>query len=226
MFCRSEVAIALLGQNQSTEASSTHASATAGLEVTADIRDGDKGMVEAVLNKQLIRWIVDLNDGEGAPAPVLELYEKEEVSKTLAERDEILSRTGLVFSAEYFKRVYDLEDADIAGVSGPAAAAPAPVADTAAPAFAVPGAAFAEGEAAAELEQLAALLGPAGGEVLADWTAQIDRLVAGAKSTAELERLILGAFDGLPEGELVALMRLAQTAARLGGMGDVAAEVG
>lgn len=238
MFCRSEVAIALLGQNQSTEASSTHASAAAGLEVTADIRDGDKGLVEAVLNKQLIRWIVDLNDGPDAPAPEFELYEAEEVSKTLAERDEILARAGLVFTPHYFKRVYGLEDDDIAGVGGHKDAAGAPVvADLTgtggpdaqplgegAPA-AVPGAAFAEGgDGAAELEQLAALMGPASAEVLADWKARIDELVANAKTAGDLERLILGAFDGLPEDELVAVMRLALTAARLGGMGDVAAE--
>ena len=53
---------------------------------------------------------------------------------------------------------------------------------------------------------------------------RIDELVANAKTAGDLERLILGAFDGLPEDELVAVMRLALTAARLGGMGDVAAE--
>ena len=40
-YCRSEISIALLGQDQTTEKDSTHASATAGLEVTDDIRDGD-----------------------------------------------------------------------------------------------------------------------------------------------------------------------------------------
>lgn len=71
MFCRSEVAIALLGQNQSTEADSTHASAMAGLGVTYELRDGDKRLVEGVLNSQLIRWIVDLHEGEAAPPRAL-----------------------------------------------------------------------------------------------------------------------------------------------------------
>ncbi|PAX17063.1 hypothetical protein CLI92_05825 [Vandammella animalimorsus] len=114
-FCRSEVAIALLGQNQSTEADSTRASATAGLDVATDIRDGDKRLVEGVINSQLLRWIVDLHEGEGAPAPRFVMWQDEEVSKAQAERDEILSRAirmgGL--SPEYFKRVYELEDGDL-----------------------------------------------------------------------------------------------------------------
>ena len=135
MFCRSEVAIALLGQNQSTEADSTHASAMAGLGVTYELRDGDKGLVESVLNKQLIRWIVDMHDGETAPAPVFELYEEDQVSKAQAERDEILSRTGVRFSKDYFLRTYGLHEGDIADtVHQPAAAfAEAPPAQPAPP---------------------------------------------------------------------------------------------
>lgn len=112
MFCRSEVAIALLGQNQSTEADSTHASAMAGLNVTYELRDGDKRIVEAVLN-QLIRWVVDLHEGEDAPAPRFEMWEEEQISTAQAERDEILARAGVRFTGAYWKRVYDLQDGDL-----------------------------------------------------------------------------------------------------------------
>lgn len=214
-FCRSEVAIALLGQNQSTEADSTRASATAGLDVASELRDGDAGMVEAVLSKQLLRWVVDLHEGEGAPAPELVLYEEEEVSKAQAERDEILSRTGLRFTPAYFKRVYGLQDEDIDETPA------APAATPAAPALPV---AFAEGDAdGAGAAAMAALAG-AGQSVVRDWMARIDKIVAEAQSVGQLEQLITQAFDELPEDELVSVMHLAQMAARLQGMQDVQQE--
>jgi phage gp29-like protein len=143
MFCRSEINIALLGQNQTSEASSTLASATAGLEVAQDLRDGDARLVEAAIN-QLLRWVTDLNESEAAPAPRLELFEQEEISETQAKRDEAMSRSGVVFSAAYWERAYNLQPGDIAAagpgqVSNPGAqpvpgAAPAEPAQPATPA--------------------------------------------------------------------------------------------
>lgn len=129
MFCRSEVSIALLGSNQSTEANSTNASATAGLEVTKDLRDGDARLVEGAIN-QLLRWVVDLNESEQAPAPRFELFEQQEISEVHAKRDEALTRSGLVFSEQYWARTYNLQPGDIAAtgpgqVSNPSAAAAA-----------------------------------------------------------------------------------------------------
>lgn len=113
MYCRSEINIALLGQNQSTEASSNRASATAGLEVADTIRDGDSRLVCATIN-QLLRWMTDLHDGEQAPAPTFELFEEEDVNVTQAQRDETLKRAGVNFQPQYWKRVYKLQDGDIA----------------------------------------------------------------------------------------------------------------
>lgn len=140
MFCRSEINIALLGQNQSTEASSTHASATAGLEVTGDLRDGDARLVEASINK-LLRWVTDLNESEAAPAPRFELFEEEEVSEVQAKRDEALSRAGATFSPAYWQRAYGFEASDLLA-SAPPAKAPA----------GAPGAQFAEGDLIAALQ--------------------------------------------------------------------------
>lgn len=142
MFCRSEIAIALLGQNQSTESNSTRASATAGLEVARDIRDGDARLCEASVN-QLLRWIVDSNEGESAPAPKFELYEQEEVDEVQAKRDKLLFDAGLRFTPAYWTRVYRLKEGDIAvaqtlaanpalAASGAPAAAPAGIATIAA----------------------------------------------------------------------------------------------
>lgn len=111
-FCRSEVAIALLGQNQTTEASSNRASAQAGLEVTRDIRDGDKAIVQEALNT-LIRWMCELNFN-GAERPVFGMWEQQEVDKALAERDERLVRAGAMLTPAYFKRAYNLQDGDLA----------------------------------------------------------------------------------------------------------------
>ncbi len=110
-FCRSEVSIALLGQNQTTEANSNRASAQAGLEVTRDIRDGDKSIVEDAFNA-LIRWVCELNFSDGA-RPVFSLWEQEEVDKVLAERDEKLVKAGAKLTPAYFKRAYNLQDGDL-----------------------------------------------------------------------------------------------------------------
>lgn len=139
MFCRSEISIALLGQNQTTESNSNRASATAGLQVTEDLRDADARLVEATVN-QLLRWVVELNEGENAAAPTFELYEQEEVDKLQAERDEILVKAGAKLTREYFKRTYDLEEGDLAEE----VAAPDPVA--------VPGLAQNEAQPAVEVQ--------------------------------------------------------------------------
>lgn len=108
---RSEIAIALLGQNQTTEANSNRASAQAGLEVTSDIRDGDADIATGAIN-QLIRWAVALNFGAG-DYPVYRLWEQESVDEIQATRDEKLSRAGVKFTPQYWKREYQLQDGDI-----------------------------------------------------------------------------------------------------------------
>lgn len=110
-FCVAQINYALLGQNQASEASSNKASAQAGLEVTQDIRDADSRLVESTFNT-LIKWIYDLNFNDSA-RPVFSMWEQESVDKTLAERDETLSRAGLKFTPAYFKRTYNLQDGDI-----------------------------------------------------------------------------------------------------------------
>lgn len=110
-FCHAEVAVALLGQNQTTEATANKASAQAGLQVTKDIRDSDAAMVASAVN-ELIRWTCDLNFGD-VSRPVFDMWEQEEVDKVLAERDEKLSKAGATFAPQYFKRAYNLQDGDL-----------------------------------------------------------------------------------------------------------------
>lgn len=115
-YCKSEIAIALLGQNQTTEAEANRASATAGLEVTRDIRDDDARMVEGVFN-QLLAWVCELNFHVDM-LPIFELYEQESIDKLQAERDELLAGLGVQFTEQYIMRTYGFEEGDIV-VSAP-----------------------------------------------------------------------------------------------------------
>ncbi|OZI14611.1 hypothetical protein CE195_07570 [Sodalis-like symbiont of Philaenus spumarius] len=81
-MARSEITIALLGQNQTTEAETNHASAQAGLEVAADIRDGDAVMVMSAVN-QVIRWLVELNFGD-VSVPAWRLWEQETIDDSVS----------------------------------------------------------------------------------------------------------------------------------------------
>lgn len=110
-FCRSEVSIALLGQNQTTEENSNRASAEVGFRVTEDIRDGDTDIISETFN-QLIRWIVELNFN-GDDAPKFSMWEQSQVDTVQAERDSKLTAAGARFTPQYFKRAYDLEDGDL-----------------------------------------------------------------------------------------------------------------
>ncbi|MFT0531612.1 DUF935 domain-containing protein [Castellaniella hirudinis] len=114
-----EVSIALLGQDQTTEADANRASAQAGIEVAEDIRDADAGLVSATLT-QLIRWYVEVNFG--GPAPVYELWDQAAIDQRQAERDKGLGglANGPRFTRLYWERAYgyqegDLSDAPVGG---------------------------------------------------------------------------------------------------------------
>ena len=114
MFCRAEISTALLGSNLATETNSTNASATAGLAVAQDLRDG---LAEMVAN--------ELNSLPGEP-PAYRFWEQEEVDKVQAERDQILNGAVVRFSKSYWMRSYDLREDDI-DESAPPEPTPEPV---------------------------------------------------------------------------------------------------
>ena len=248
MFCRSEVAIALLGQNQSTEASANKASATAGLEVAKDIRDGDARLCEAAVN-ELLRWVVQANEGDGAAAPKFELFEQMEVDEVQAKRDKLLFDAGLRFTPAYWQRVYDLEDGDIAppdvvptdavvpGKAGAGAAAGVSAQgvasqtdraafDAGAQQATVDAAAFADASAdtparPSPTAALDAALATAGDGVLQQWMTQVAALVQAADSPAALTDALLQSYGDLPTEELTQVMALAFAVAELKGMDAV-----
>lgn len=108
----SEISKAVLGQTLTTEIGSTgsYAAANTHMAVRQDIIDADKKLVESVIN-QLIRWIYEINFSS-AEVPIFEMYAPEDVDLTLAQRDKILSDTGVKFTKEYFIKTYGLEDED------------------------------------------------------------------------------------------------------------------
>lgn len=110
-FCKAEINIALLGQNQTTEQESNRASATAGLEVLDSIRADDQAMIEATFN-QLLQWIVKYNFTV-EQLPQFEFYEQESIDTAQVERDSKLHAMGVRFSKAYFEREYGFEEGDI-----------------------------------------------------------------------------------------------------------------
>lgn len=118
MFCRSEISIALLGNNQSVEMQSNQASATAARDIEKDLRDDDAEMVADGIN-QMTRLFCEVNF-PGAEPPVYRFWEQEEVDDVLATRDEKLKKAGATFTNAYFQRVYNLEEGDLAEAPDPA----------------------------------------------------------------------------------------------------------
>lgn len=111
--CDSSIAKNILGQTLTTENSSTgsYALGQVHFQVRQDIINSDKRLVETEFNK-LLKWVHELNFGDD-DAPEFELFEEQEVSKTLAERDQILSSTGVKFTKNYFMKTYGFSEEDI-----------------------------------------------------------------------------------------------------------------
>ena len=118
MHCGREINIALLGQNQTTEATANKASAGAGLEVTEDLRDGDAEIVAAAVN-QLIRWIGELNFASSA-LPTWSLWDQDAKDQVQSSRDKSNYEAGARFSNAYFQRTYGYEEGDLVAPAAPA----------------------------------------------------------------------------------------------------------
>jgi phage gp29-like protein len=83
------------------------------MSVREDLVNADSLLICEGFN-ELIKWIHELNPSLGTELPSFVLYEKENVDKTLAERDDIVARNGKVkFKKEYYKRAYGYSDNDI-----------------------------------------------------------------------------------------------------------------
>ena len=202
---RSEVSIALLGQNQTTEAEANRASATAGQDVTDDIRDADAGIASATIN-ELIAWTCDLNwHGE---VPSYGMWTEDEVNQVMAVRDENLKKAGANFTPQYFMRAYSLQEGDLAPATAPA----------------VPGAAvaFAEPQAVQDYADIAApLLASLGQATVDGWVGRIRVVVDHATDLVGLQEALVAEFAELDDTQLVQAMGLAFGCAQLAGRAEV-----
>ncbi|MEO8120916.1 MAG: DUF935 family protein [Rhodoferax sp.] len=218
LHSRGEIAIALLGQNQTTEASANKASSVSGLEVTRDLRDGDAKLVAAAMN-QLIRWTCELNWG-GADAPVWSMWDQESQDKLQAARDKSNHEAGARYSNAYFERAYGYQAGDLLPEgSGPPATTPQ-----------VGTVAFAEVRTAANTPAAGwpAPIDPMQTEIDAlmqygqpAWSgmaAQLQAMVDNASSLAQLQQDMTQAYGGLDSEQLVKLMAAAMALAELKGM--------
>ncbi|MEW5970234.1 MAG: DUF935 family protein [Pseudomonadota bacterium] len=110
--CNAEISKTILGQTLTTEivGHGSYAASKTHQEVRQDIVNEDKQMVEKVMN-QLIQWIWTINISS-SDIPTFELWQEEDVDKNLAERDQILAATGVIFTKKYFQKAYGFEDED------------------------------------------------------------------------------------------------------------------
>lgn len=168
-FCRSEISIALLGQDQTTEADANRASATAGLEVTGDIRDADAVMVQKAV-QELVGWIVALNMGPDADVPEFILYEQAdaaaeaEADTRKAARDKAIAELRPYYTDDYLEKTYSLPPGALREENEPEPEEPEPDPgkEDEGPAFAEPASALAEAlRIQAPVDALSADLSPA-----------------------------------------------------------------
>lgn len=205
MYCRSEINIALLGQNQTTEAEANKASATAGAEVSAEISDGDCEMT-AEQYQLLIDWIVDYN--WGGPSPQFEYFEDSNGGIEQAERDSRLATTGVRFSNQYYEREYGFQEGDLLPPIEP----PPPVA-------------FAEATFTPvrqnPIEQATRQLEEAAEPLLNDMVNRIRTVVRNETSFQNMQDAILAEFSELPSEELTQVMSIAFAFSELQGRSEV-----
>jgi len=215
-WCRSEVSIALLGQDQTTEADTTNASAQAGLLVAQDIRDADRRLVESIIN-EAIGWVVARNFD--ADAPRFSMWEPQDLDKARAERDAILAAmpNGPVFTDEYLMREFGYQEGDLGERAPPAAGFN-------------PGAMFAETDTApapdqAALDDVLDALAPEALQTQMETLLQpAINAVRAAKSESDVLGLLAEAYPEMPEDDLIDTMHRLFFAADVWGRLSVDAE--
>ena len=110
-FANSEISKAILGQTLTTEAGDKGARALGEVHenVADDLAESDEMLCEGCFN-QLIKWIVDINFGEGFPVPEFKYEHEEDIKKDRVERDKGLKELGVKFNDKYFIKNYNLNE--------------------------------------------------------------------------------------------------------------------
>lgn len=112
-FMNTEISKAIITQTLTTEVQDkgTYAASSTHQQQLQAVVKADKRIVQSFVNK-LIKYITLLNFGD-VQTPIFKFTEEERIDKTLAERDEILSRTGIKFTKKYFVKTYKFDEDDI-----------------------------------------------------------------------------------------------------------------
>ncbi len=122
--CKTEISIAVLGQNLTTEVKGgSYAAAETHMRVRDEIMEADQRIIEDGVNT-LIRWIWEINF-QGDP-PVFSFCEAAEDLKALAARDQMLYAAGARFTPAYWQRMYGMEPDDLDQAAISAQASPSP----------------------------------------------------------------------------------------------------
>lgn len=109
-----EISKAILGQTLTTEVGSvgSYSASQTHMGVRKDIIDSDKKLVEKTIN-QLIKWVYEINFSTQDAIPQFEMYEIEDIDLNLAQRDKILTESGVKFTKSYFVKNYGLQEDDL-----------------------------------------------------------------------------------------------------------------
>lgn len=112
-FCNSEISKALVSQTLTTEVQEkgSYAAAKTHHSVLRHLTMGDKRLVEKTLT-ELIDLVMSVNFSNTSKKyyPGIELYAEDDTNKSLADRDRILRRQGVLFTREYYMRKYNLQE--------------------------------------------------------------------------------------------------------------------
>lgn len=207
--CKSEIAIALLGQNQTTEATANKASAAAGLKVTDDLRDGDAEIIADSIN-ELIEWFCEINFGD-VPVPEFSFWDQEARDKLKAERDKSNHDAGAQFTNAYWMRAYGYLEGDLKPDTAQSQPTPATPSAPAGPSFSESTVVDPTQEQTDKLVS----------ETAPTWDGmaeQLKALVDKAKTPADLQKSIALAYGDLDSDQLVKLMAAAMALAELKGI--------
>lgn len=216
--CDAEIAIALLGQNQTTQASANKASASAGLEVTKDLRDADARLVAAAIN-QLIKWVCEVNFGS-ITCPIFSFWDQKEQDQLQAQRDKSNHDAGARYTNAYWMRGYGYQEGDLQPEPNSVSALGSDPNAAKAAAFAEPSSTTPPDPLEPDVARLMQATAPAWGG-LAD---QLQMLVNKAQTPAQLQQAITQAYGDLDSAELVKLMAAAMALAELKGIDSARAE--
>lgn len=112
-FANAEISKAYLGGTLTMDAGDKGARSLG--EVHDNVREefaqSDEILCESCFN-ELVRYIVDINFGEGVEAPIFRYEHEQDIKGDVAERDTKLHGQGVRFTKDYYKKQYNFTDED------------------------------------------------------------------------------------------------------------------